>query len=49
MKRRNSEMKITLLSTVLLGCFLVITVQGDSSARVVPAGKIILIPRLLIN
>ncbi|XP_068489343.1 uncharacterized protein [Phaseolus vulgaris] len=40
MKTRNSEMKITVLSTVLLGCFLVITVQGDSSARVVPAGKV---------
>jgi len=39
MKRRNSEMKIiTVLSTVLLGCLLVITVQGVSS---VPTGKII--------
>ncbi|KAK7374683.1 hypothetical protein VNO80_08120 [Phaseolus coccineus] len=33
-------MKITVLSTVLLGCFMVMTVQGDSSARVAPAGKV---------
>ncbi|RDX66611.1 hypothetical protein CR513_54600, partial [Mucuna pruriens] len=32
-------MKITVLSTLLLGCFLVMTVQGDSSTRVVPAGE----------
>ncbi|KAK7394350.1 hypothetical protein VNO78_14873 [Psophocarpus tetragonolobus] len=29
-------MKITVLSTLLLGCLLVLTVPGDSSARVVP-------------
>ncbi|XP_029127113.1 uncharacterized protein LOC109800010 isoform X2 [Cajanus cajan] len=38
MKRRNTQMKITVLSTLLLGCLLLMTVQGDSSARVlVPA------------
>ncbi|KAL2329763.1 hypothetical protein Fmac_017344 [Flemingia macrophylla] len=33
-------MKITVLSTLLLGCLLVMTVQGDSSERVlIPPGK----------
>ncbi|KAK7340720.1 hypothetical protein VNO77_21431 [Canavalia gladiata] len=39
MSRRNTQMKITVLSSLLLGYLLVITVQGDSSARVVPAGE----------
>ncbi|KAG5092997.1 hypothetical protein JHK82_051775 [Glycine max] len=38
MKRRNmDQMKITALSIFLLGCLLVMAVQGDSSARVLPA------------
>ncbi|KAG5001257.1 hypothetical protein JHK87_022329 [Glycine soja] len=43
MKRRNTDqmMKITLLSTLLLGCLLVMTVQGDSSAGVVPAVTVV--------
>ncbi|XP_040868135.1 uncharacterized protein [Glycine max] len=37
MKRRNmDQMKITALSIFLLGCLLVMAVQGDSSARVLP-------------